>query len=457
MKLHKILTVALSAVIIIGVTGCSQRDTNNGKIKVSVGSWPTEASPEILEKNNKFKADFELENPNIEIVPDNYSFDIKTFMVKASGKQLPNLYTTVFTQTKQIIKEGYAADITDALNELGWTEKINKSVMDYISDDGRIYAVPKYIYAQGLYINKAIFKEAGLVNADGSIIVPETFEQLVEYAGIIKEKTGRAGYVIPTIDNAGGWHFMNWAWNYGVDFEEVVDGKWKATFDTQEARDALQLIKDLKWKYNALPEMSAVNAVEAMKLFGTGQAAMLFGVVPEQSFPITYGMKIEDICVVAMPEGPNGKNALMGGDVYMFSAETTPEQIKAGLQWLDFVGAGPTIAETSLSALQKNIETTLGNGGIVIDRDPFPVWSSEDYAKRNEIYKNNTNVDLKDFENYLNMENVTVKAEESVCAQELYATLDKCIQEVITNKDADVAKLINNANQEFQVNYLDKQ
>ena len=48
-----------------------------------------------------------------------------------------------------------------------------------------------------------------------------------------------------------------------------------------------------------------------------------------------------------------------------------------------------------------------------------------------------------------------LKAEEPVCAQELYATLDSCIQEVLVNKDADCAALIKKAASDFQSNYLD--
>ena len=48
-----------------------------------------------------------------------------------------------------------------------------------------------------------------------------------------------------------------------------------------------------------------------------------------------------------------------------------------------------------------------------------------------------------------------LKPEEPVCAQELYGILDGCIQEVLTNKDADCAALIKKASSDFQMNYLD--
>ena len=48
-----------------------------------------------------------------------------------------------------------------------------------------------------------------------------------------------------------------------------------------------------------------------------------------------------------------------------------------------------------------------------------------------------------------------IQPEEPVCAQELYGILDNCIQEVLTNKDADCATVLEKANSDFQANYLD--
>lgn len=50
---------------------------------------------------------------------------------------------------------------------------------------------------------------------------------------------------------------------------------------------------------------------------------------------------------------------------------------------------------------------------------------------------------------------IEVQPEEPRCAQELYGILDDIIQEVITNKDADCAKLVKDACADFQRDYLD--
>ena len=59
------------------------------------------------------------------------------------------------------------------------------------------------------------------------------------------------------------------------------------------------------------------------------------------------------------------------------------------------------------------------------------------------------------FRKKFNIDFVPEKAEEPICAQELYGILDNCIQEVLTNKDADCAALLEKACSDFQKNYLD--
>ena len=92
----------------------------------------------------------------------------------------------------------------------------------------------------------------------------------------IKEATGKPGIVFPTANNYGGWMFSCLAWSYGVDFmEKGEDGKWKATFNTPEAAEALRYMKDLKWKYDVLPNNAIIDGTEFYKTFAIGNAAML--------------------------------------------------------------------------------------------------------------------------------------------------------------------------------------
>lgn len=460
-KIRRGLAAAMSVMLIIASAGCSQTGANeSGKTNLVVGEWPTETTPESLERHNNLKDSFMEKYDDVNVVPDTYKFDTKTFNLKASGGQLPNLYLTPFTEIKQVVKSGYAADITEAMKKYGYDKALSPMLLEMVTDDdGKIYGVPTFAYAQGLYINKKMFKEAGLVNSDGSVMVPDTYEELAEFAKIIKEKTGEAGYCIPTTNNCGGWHFMNIAWSYGVEFmKEREDGTWEATFNSPECVAALQYIKDLKWKYDTLPDDSVIDQQGMQKKFAVGQAAMMFSAPPTIELASKYNMNIDDIFVTRMPAGEKGRFSQMGGGIWMFSGDSTEKEIDAGMRWLDFTGNGPTLSDERIANKIEGYKSTLSSNGIVLDRTAFPVWVNEDRVnKEAEIAAEYANINPADYEQYYAFEDVTIKAEEPMCCQQLYSVLDKCIQEVITNKNADCAELIKAAAEDFQVNHLDKE
>lgn len=456
--MKKNITLILAAAALLSASGCGKDAKDDGKIDFSVGLWPDETQAEALEKKNKIKDDFMQENPDINIIPNTYKFDTKTFSMKASAGQLPNLYNTYFTDIQQIIKNGYAADLTEVFDEYGYDKYLNPQLIELCSNDGKVYALPNGIYAQGLYINKKIFKEAGLVNEDGSVMVPETYEDIAKFSKIINEKTGKAGFVIPTTNNCGGWHFLNIAWSYGTEFvKQRDDGTWEATFDTQETKDALQWVKDMKWKNNGLPSDTVLDQDGIYKQFAIGNAAMMFSNPPTSSLSSKYGMEIDDIYVTKMPSGPKGRFSQMGGDVYMFSNNCTKEQIRAGFKWLAYCGYSQEVNDETIDSLRSNYEYRLSNGEIILNKDAFSVWVDGDRMKKDlELKQEYTNVKAEDYERYYDFDDVTINPEPPVCAQQLYAVLDKCIQEVITNADADVDKLISEACVDYQVNHLDK-
>ena len=459
----KTLSVLLALCLSVGVmSGCSKtQQAGEGKIKIKIGEWP-DKNVAAQEYNRWYerKLAFEAIYPEIEIEPDTYIFGVDTFMIKASANQLPNLYRVPFTEPSKIIKNKFALDITDALDEFGWTPYMNEDLKSIVSDEsGRIYGIPYEAYAQGLFINKKIFREAGLVNGDGSIMIPKTFGEMREYAKIVTQKTGKNGYIIPTIDNCGGWHFMNIAWNFGTNFmEQIDDGTWKATFNTQSAKDALQYIKDLRWIDKTISSDSTINLDDFRRMFATGQVAMGFFDPPAEYLVTTYGMSKDDIFVASIPEGPAGRFSQMGGSTYMVSRDTTPEQLDAIIKWIDFLGRGPKVGEEQLKNLEADCQTTIEEGGIVLDREAFMLWLDEESnEKKEEIRRKYCNIDPEDFEHYYTFEGVKIKPEEPISCQQLYAVLDNCLQEVITNENADVDKLIENACNDFQVNHLDKE
>lgn len=446
--------------MLLGITGCGTKK-DDGKIKVEIGNWAAEtADPAVLEKLDKEVAEFEKLHPDIEIKGNAFGYDTKTFNVMASSGQLPETLDTFFTEMDQIIKSGYAADVTDALKENGLFDQLNPDVLEIAADkNGRVFGFPKEAYAIGLVINKKLFKEAGLVEANGTPKIPQTYAELAEYSKIIKEKTGKAGFVLPTTENGGGWVFMNIAWSKGVEFEEQQsDGSWKAVFDTPQFKEAIQYVKDLKWKYDALPDNKVINIEEQRKIFGIGQAAMTLA-SPDivNTLVSKYGMNKDDVYFARVPGDSAGRYAQMGGAITIFSAANTDKQHDAAIKWLMFKGRTPVIDKDTEAMLRSNFETAISDGGVVFPKEFFTVWLSEERNKKyEEIAAEYANVDMANYEDYAGFKDVTLRPEESACCQQLYAVLDGVIQAVITDKDANIDSLTKTAVNDFQKNHLDK-
>ena len=459
--MKRLLTVVLAAILAFSAAGCGEKKqtSSDGKVQISVGAWPSkESNPKGYAQYMEVKERFEKANPNIEIIPDNWSFSLDTFLAKAASGNLPTIYEAYFTEGKRIIDAGSCADLTKYVKEYGYDKKLNPALKDLVSKDGKYYMIPKSAYVMGLYLNKSLFEKAGEVNADGSLKIPQTYEELAETAKRIKDKTGQSGLVICTANNTGGWNFLNIAWSFGTEFmKQDKNGKWKATFDSPECVSALQYIKDLRWKYNVIPETSFATGTEQQKYFGTDQAAMFIGTPPQDELVSIYNMNPNDICIASLPKGPGGRYAQVGGALNVIKSGSTDEQIEAAIKWIEFNNWGASIDDDVKLTMEESYKVR-SEKGLPIGFYQFSPWS--DSAERTEYekgivdkYANIDAINVKEFNNPPS--DLKLKPEEPVSCQELYAVLDACIQEVVTNKNSDPAALIKKAAKDFQRDNLD--
>lgn len=453
----QIAAITAAVLVALSVCSCGEKTTgsDDGKVRLTVGGWPTKEGATLDNMNDALKRFTEKYGNEIEIVPDTYTFSVETFLPKAASGQLPNLYGVYFTEVNRIIDAGYAADITEQMKSFGYADQINDSIKSMVERDGKYYVVPDETYAMGLLANMNLLRQAGYVDENDNPIFPKTYEELTEFAKNITEKTGKAGFIMPTTSNSGGWHFTVIAWSNGVNFMEKQDGKWKATFDTPECVEVLQWIKDLKWKYNTLNANVLIDNAEAQKLYATDQGAFYLASKPADSLISNYGMNKDDIAIGAIPAGKKAHITLMGGTARALANNVSDAQKNAAFKWLEFVGTTPNLTDDVKKSSQSSIDAKLKEGYIV-GQKTFSSWSAD--SERNKfnykLQEDNMNVTPGHLEQYANFDGISVKTEEPVCCQDLYGVLDACIQAVLTDENADCAQLIANAAKDFQTNYL---
>ena len=211
-KMKKIMSMTLALIMAVGcLAGCggtkktpglgskisseAKQAIKEGKVVVSICNWPDKdaSNYEAMEKS---RTEFMEQNPKIFIEREPFKFDFKTFTSVAAANELPTMYDTRYTEIKKIINDGFAADITDAMEKSGLLAYVNEDLLPYTTDEnGKVYALTYKAYNQGLYINKEIFRKAGLVDEAGNVLIPSTYEEIFEFSKIIKEKTGIAGFL----------------------------------------------------------------------------------------------------------------------------------------------------------------------------------------------------------------------------------------------------------------------
>lgn len=78
-----------------------------------------------------------------------------------------------------------------------------ENIRNSVTFDNQMYALPLDTHPIVLYYNKSVLKEAGLVDENGEITLPKTFEEFYDSCKQIKEKTGKYGLSIEDLNCLG--------------------------------------------------------------------------------------------------------------------------------------------------------------------------------------------------------------------------------------------------------------
>jgi ABC-type glycerol-3-phosphate transport system substrate-binding protein len=459
MKRLGLFVLVLLCVTTLVFVGCNKEKGSSGKTVVKLGIWPEDTLPAEVAMHEGFVKQFNAKYSDVEIQPAQYRYAVDTFVSMAEAGQAPTIFETWFTEPQKLINGNFVKDITDEMRALGWDSKMNPAIRDLMSKNGRIYGVPRDAYALGLMLNVELFREAGLVDRNGVPLYPKTWDELATVAQTIKQKTGSAGLCLLAKDNAGGWHFTNIAWGFGAVFMVQRGDRWAAQVNTPEVAAALQYVKDLKWRYNVLTaDPTNEDWGTGFRAIGTGAAAMYIAAQDAVNQPTeANGLPVGDLALVPVPAGPGGQFSLMGGTPYMFASNATTEQVNGALRYLEIMGRGPVVDDTTIAGLRADAQRRKNVGVPVIPE--VPAWTDPVLLKaKQDAIDAFKNIDDRFYADYYTA--ITragnLKSEEPMLAQDLYSELTKCLQAVLTDRNANVQALLDTAQRNFQ-SLLDQQ
>ncbi|MGO4785698.1 ABC transporter substrate-binding protein [Cryobacterium sp. W22_MBD10_FK3] len=443
--------VTLVAVTLAGVgllSGCTANaGESDGTTTIRVVSLIPGTEQAAFDAFDAQVAQFEKANPDINVEGVEYEWSAPTFAAQLAGGTLPDVFRIPLTDAKTLIANGQLADMTEQVEALPYFDTFNPSVLSNAQDaDGNIFGVPREAYGMGLQYNRALFEEAGLdPNAP-----PTTWDEVRDYAKIIADKTGQAGYMQMTQSNTGGWQLTAATVARGGSMEEVAsDGTVTVTADNPATKEALEYLKELRWTDNSMGSNFLYDWGTINQAFAAGQIGMytggsdLFTSLTRES-----NMNADDYGLTAIPlTDAEGAGVLGGGTLNVVNVKADDAVKDAAMKWIAFYDLNKLVDKDA--ALQD--AKTLSDTDQAVGTPALPVFDQATLDQSREWVKEYINVP-QDQVAYFAEGNVgrTIVGEPSSHTQELYGALDTAVQSVLTDKNADIDALLDTVNKTIQ-------
>ncbi|WP_370416288.1 extracellular solute-binding protein [Streptomyces fradiae] len=400
------------------------------KVTLTIDCMPPAAKAAELKEWKEDVAAFNKLYPNVTIEgrsTPGQCLEPPRFTAMLKAKSQPDVFYTYFTDLPQVLAEDGAADISAYVNDktVPALADIDTDVLGSLKQDGKLYGLPTSNYTMGLLINRKLFTQAGL-DPDNP---PRTWDEVRAAAKKIAGLGGGiAGYGEYSAGNTGGWHFTAQMYSLGGD---VVDASGKkAAFDNELGKQVAKNLHAMRWEDDSMGKTQLLKWGDLQKQIATDKLGMFLAAPDDIAYMVQQlGAKYENF---GMGPIPGGKNTLAGGNNYMIKQGISGDKIKAAVAWLNF----------------KNL--TVGKGQFDWSRtkaDGLPVgvpqpnfWRGRSKTEDDAARVQNATMPVANFKTF--MDNPVPGKAEPPQAQEIYKVLDNVMSGILTNKDADIDKLL---------------
>ncbi|MFC5820807.1 ABC transporter substrate-binding protein [Nonomuraea harbinensis] len=409
-----------------------------GQVTITVACQPAKSAPKERQAWDDDVAAFMKANPGVTVKSTDQQpcFDPKTFGPKLAGGQMETVFVVPVTNYDDVIRQGQALDITAYTGEIKNWDDLRQDVRDLVTKDGKVYGVPNVHYGVGLVYNRKLFAEAGL----DPNTPPTTWAEIREAAKKIAALgPGHVGYGEYSGGNTGGWHFTQAI--YGRGGSILTDDGKKAAFNSPEGRAVLQTLHDMRWVDDSMGTKLLVGWESLMVAMGSGKVGMMLG-APDVVTDVVGKFKgsVADYGITGFPEA---KASLSGGEAFMINPKATPEEAKAGMRWLDF--RFNTVGKGRFDFARGK---AIGNPVGVPDNAVYGDSPTGQAIQADRV--KNASLPVENYDPYVKASAAIPPKAEPVHAQEIYAILDVAMSGVLSDEDADIDKLL--ADAETKVN-----
>ncbi|MDJ0381948.1 extracellular solute-binding protein [Streptomyces sp. G-G2] len=402
------------------------------KVTLSIDCMPPAAKAAELKEWKEDIAAFKKIYPNVTIdgrSTPGQCLEPPRFTAMLKGKSQPDVFYTYFTDLQQVLDNDGVEDISAYVTakSVPAIGDLDKNVMDMLKKDGKLYGLPTSNYTMGLLINRKLFTQAGL-NPDTP---PRTWDEVRTAAKKIATLgNGTAGFGEYSVENTGGWHYTATLYGMGGD---VVGSDGKAAFNNPTGRQIADNLKAMRWTDDSMGKTQLLKWGDLQKQMTSDKLGMFIAAPDDITYMVQQlGAKYENF---GMGPLPGGASTLSGGNAYMVKKGSSPDKVKAAIAWLNFktltVGKGQfDFARSKADGLPVGL--------------PQPAFFTGASREQSDALKTaSATMPVANFKPFL--DNPVPPKAEPAKAQEVYKVLDKVMSGVLTNKDADPAQLLGDA------------
>ncbi len=394
---------------------------------------------------------FKLKYPNVTVNAKPYVGQVEDpsqFTAQLKAHSETGGFHAYFTDKASVIDSGDAVDISKYVNDqtLPGFSTLLPGVVQNMKDGANVYSLPINYYSSGLIYNRDLFKKAGL-DPDKP---PATWTELAADAAKISALGGGiTGYEDYSGGNTGGWHFTSELISLGGQMVSA-DGK-KAAFNSDQGKQVLSQLQDMRFKTNGIGATPVASWPDAFPPLATSKVGMFIGapdVIQHLVESLGADKSLYGMGPIPGATGP-AAGSLSGGDLYYFKKGMTPNQIKALVAWIGFEYLTPGQGQFNY-ARAKALASSDKPVAIGIPQKFFWASSSPQMTQILSDLKTSATLPYTQYDPYVN--NPIPPVLEPPAAQQLYKILDSAMSAAMTDKSADVTKLLTDA--ESQANQV---
>lgn len=362
-RLKKSWPALLAAVLIVLLAGCSKAgdtDKDNGNSSGSTGQqieltmWTMHTTEAMINTLNAQVSAFEEQNPGIKIKVETLTYDVvyQRMMAGMNSDTMPNIFNGIeghiaFMQSKDAL-----ADVSDLIEAKGGRDKFVDKYLDWVTKDGKVYAVPDWALYQGVWYRKDLFEENGLE-------IPKTWEELKEAAKVLTQDTDGDGSIdtygmcIPMDRNMVAQQtYSQFLYSDGINVFDPETGEYEFGSKKEQAVKALDMMIEI---YQVASPEGSINWswTDFRTALAKGEIAMasewgaVVAIAQEQNPEM-----LDNLSVFPFPgadESTYNQNGSFGGAYYMAIGKSTDEKIEASKKFVEFLFETDRVAERANS------------------------------------------------------------------------------------------------------------